>query len=129
MRRDIGVRIISVANVAIVLLILLFLATDFTDVVPLQLKVLLFLFGVTHGILGWGLWRIRNWARIGTLIISALWAIISAMELLSAFRSFEVGWLMLHLALLTIYGMIIAYLLHPSVRKIFEEPPTSLLLK
>jgi hypothetical protein len=129
MKRDRPITIIAALNFAAAGFLLVFLVTDFTNVVPLQLDVLLGTVGVVHCALGWGLLKLKNWARVGTAIVSTFWGIPSVVEILSAFRSLDFAKLFVHLLFVTVYSMVVAYLVHPSVRQVFEEPPIELRLK
>jgi uncharacterized membrane protein (DUF2068 family) len=90
-------------------------------VVPHSLIFVLCLVAVSQLILGRGLWKLQNWARIATAILSAFFAFPSVVEILLAFRSFDIAKLIVNLLLVTLEGMIVAYLVHSETRRVFEE--------
>ncbi len=57
-----------------------------------------------------------------------LFCLPSVVEILMAFRSFDIAKLIMNLWLVTLEGMIVAYLVHSDTRRVFEEPQIELRL-
>ena len=129
MSRSRPIMVLAALNFAAAAVIVLFLTTDFTKVVPIQLDILFGSLALVHCVLGWGLLKLWNWARLGTVFLASFWALPSVIEILSAFQSLNVVKLLVHLCLVTVDGMIIGYLVHPAGRRVFEAPPVELHLK
>jgi uncharacterized membrane protein (DUF2068 family) len=71
-------------------------------------------------LLGWGLLKLKEWARIVTIIfaaLGALGAVFSVFALLAHFVVFGIFWALVRLA---INGLIIWYLLQPQVKAAFQ---------
>lgn len=73
-------------------------------------------------------WESGNWAGIATAILAVFFAFPSVVEILMAFRSFDIAKLIMNLWLVTLEGMIVAYLVHSDTRRVFEEPQIELRL-
>lgn len=71
-------------------------------------------------LLGWGLWKLKNWARIVTIVLMGLGAIFLVFGLLSMLMHFNIFGLLWNCFWLAIYGVIIWYLLQPNVKAAFE---------
>lgn len=75
------------------------------------------IYGIVWGLLAlafaWGLWSLKNWARIGTMILQALNLIAAVLAL---FGPGSVNWLG---ALLS--GVIIVYLMQSRIREAFGQ--------
>jgi hypothetical protein len=104
----------------------LFIFTDFTQVVPLGLDVLFGVIALAQCVLGRGLWKMQNWARVATVVLSIFFAFPCVVGIVLAFRSFNFLNLLANLAFVTLQGMIIAYLLHRETKSSFEVPLTRL---
>jgi len=66
-----------------------------------------------YALIGWGLWGVKNWARIVTIVFAALWA---ALTLLGLVSQFTIGGVIG----LAIDALIIWYLLKPDVAGAFK---------
>ena len=80
------------------------------------LSVFFFVLAAIAALLGWGLWSLKNWARIAVIVLSALGAILSLLALLNFSSTIIVG-VIIRLA---INGVIIWYLLQPNVAAAFQ---------
>jgi hypothetical protein len=109
--------------------IVLFLFTNFLLSFPLRSTPILIPLVPIQCAIGRGLWKLQNWARIATVILSAFFGFPSVIKVLMAFSSLRIVDLLLNLAFVTLQGMIIWYLLHPETRAAFETSPTLLHLK
>lgn len=75
---------------------------------------------VICALLGWGLWALKNWARIITIVLLALDIALGLLGLvgtLTHFNLFAVIWSVFWIA---VYGLIIWYLLKPEVKAAFQ---------
>jgi hypothetical protein len=122
-QRPLPITCLAVLYFACVTGIVVLLITDLTVlVVPRSLIFVLCFVAGSQLILGRGLWKLRNWARVATAILSAFFAVPSVFEILLAFHSFDIAKLIINLLLVTLDGMIVAYLVHSETRRVFEEP-------
>lgn len=101
--------------------IVFFLLANFILSFPLRSATVLILLVPFQCILGRGLWRLQNWARIVTAILSVFFAFPSIIAIVIAFRSIDLLKLLLNLSFVTFQGMVVGYLLHPESRRIFEQ--------
>jgi hypothetical protein len=128
-RRPVPVTVVAFVNFAGAVATIIFVLTDFTGAVPRLLDDLFIISAVLACVLGWGLLRLRNWARIGTILFMAFFAVHSLAGVLGAFKSHSIVILLFFLSQLTIQAMVIAYLVHPHASDAFEEPSIHLDLK
>src|ERR1700680_688026 len=70
-------------------------------------------------VLGFGLWNLRNWARIATIVLAALGVAGASMGLLWALAHFRVFGLMVSSIRLSINLLVLWYLSQPEVRRSF----------
>jgi hypothetical protein len=84
------------------------------------LGVVIFIFAALYVLLGWGLWKLKNWARIVTIVLAALGIAGALLGLAGAFLHFGMFLLVLTLVRLAICGLILWYLLQPNVSAAFQ---------
>jgi hypothetical protein len=72
------------------------------------------------GLLGWGLLKLKEWARIVTIIFAALGALGAVLGLFAVLGHFVVIGIFWALVRLAINGLIIWYLLQPQVKAAFQ---------
>jgi hypothetical protein len=77
-------------------------------------------FGLIAFLLGWGLWKLKNWARIITIILMALSIAGSLFGLVGIFAHFSLFGLIWFVFWLALYALIIWYLLKPEVKAAFQ---------
>jgi len=82
---------------------------------------LYFMLAVVCFLLGWGLLKLENWARIIVLVLSGLFALSALVGVLDFFDHFGLFLLFSILLKLAICGLIIWYLLQPSVKAAFQD--------
>jgi hypothetical protein len=80
------------------------------------LSVFCFIFAAIGALLGWGLWTLKNWARIILIVLASLGALGSLLALLNLSSAIIVG-VVIRLA---INGLVIWYLLQPNVAAAFQ---------
>jgi hypothetical protein len=76
--------------------------------------------GAIDFLLGWGLWKLKNWARIITLILMAIGVVFGLIGLVGTLLHFNLFSLILTLIYLAVYCLIIWYLLRADVRAAFQ---------
>jgi len=80
------------------------------------LSVFCFIFATIGALLGWGLWTLKNWARIIVMVFAILGALGTLLALLNLSSAIIVG-VVIRLA---INGLVIWYLLQPNVAAAFQ---------
>jgi uncharacterized membrane protein YsdA (DUF1294 family) len=79
-----------------------------------------FIVGVgLHLLLGIGLWKLANWARILEIVLLALALVFGVFGLLVAFMHFHAGILLIRLIIMAIQIWIVVYLFKPHVKQAF----------
>jgi hypothetical protein len=106
-----------------------FILTDFAGIVSTGLRAIFLLLAFLQCIVGWGLFKLQNWARIITMLMSGFFVVPGVAELVVAFKSLDILKLVPALLFVTFQGMVIAYLVHPETRQVFEVSPPELKLK
>lgn len=103
-------------------------AVDFILRIPLWSAPFLILLAILQSVVGWGLWRLRSWARFITIILSAAFSFPSIAEIFGSFGSLSLLMLLLNLSFVTLQGVIIFYLMRASTRRVFEAPPMRIIV-
>lgn len=78
--------------------------------------------GIINFAVGWGLWELREWARVVTIIfngLALLAAIIGLIQILSL-PVVSPSAIAVLVIVMAIYGLIIWYLMQPGVRQLFD---------
>src|SRR3989338_4306534 len=70
-------------------------------------------------LLGWGMWKLKNWARIITIVLCALGALGALAGVAIAAMAGQMISAGFNLVFLLIYAWIIWYLLRPHVKEAF----------
>lgn len=81
--------------------------------------VVFLVFAAISALIGIGLWKLKNWARIVTIVFSGLGILGGLLGLLTALLHFSVFTLVFRLVFIGIYALIIWYMLQPDVKKVF----------
>ncbi|HEV2114235.1 MAG TPA: hypothetical protein VGR50_08795 [Terriglobales bacterium] len=89
------------------------------------LGVVLVALAVLYGITGFGMWNLKNWARIVTLIFTGLGAIFHGFSMLASLIHFHIFALIWGGMWLAVHVLIIWYLLQPDVVRAFESGGTA----
>jgi hypothetical protein len=76
--------------------------------------------GGIYALVGFGLWKLKEWARIVTIILTAIGAVLNLPGLLATLTHFNLGALIWTLFWLAIDVWIIMYLLKPHVKAAFQ---------
>ena len=77
---------------------------------------------VLYGVVGWGLWGLKNWARIVTIVLAAIGALFQVMGMVGSMLHFRIGTMIWHLIWIGVNGLIVWYLVQPQVKSAFEGP-------
>ncbi|HZR28949.1 MAG TPA: hypothetical protein VFA71_09220 [Terriglobales bacterium] len=88
--------------------------------------VVLFVFAAIAAILGWGMWQLKNWARIVTLVLAGIGIVFGGLGLLFSLLHFHVITIVFIGIRLAINALIIWYLLQPDVKAAFEGRPRAI---
>lgn len=75
-------------------------------------------------ILGWGLWTLKNWARIVVIALSCLRLAFLGLFTLLALLHFHILTIVWNFFWMGVSGVIIWYLLQPHVRQAFTSAPS-----
>lgn len=81
--------------------------------------VILLLVGGVKAVIGVGLWKLRNWGRLLTLIVAALSVLLALPGIVTSLRAGAFFGLGFGLLVAVGYAMIIWYLLQPPVKRAF----------
>jgi hypothetical protein len=76
--------------------------------------------GAAYLVLGIGLWKLQNWARIVTLILVGLGVIFNVMALLSTILHLHVFLFFIQALFIAVDVWIVVYLLRPQVKQAFR---------
>jgi hypothetical protein len=85
------------------------------------LGMILLVLGVLYIVLGVGLLKLHNWARLVTLVFSAIGALLHALRLMRSMMHFMMFFAFWQALVLAICVLIIWYLLQPEVTRAFGE--------
>jgi hypothetical protein len=77
-------------------------------------------FGVVDALVGWGLLKLKSWARIIAIVLAAIGVCFQLLGLLGALSHFNAVNFVFTLIFLAIYAWIIIYLLKPEVKAVFQ---------
>jgi hypothetical protein len=78
------------------------------------------MFAALHGVVGWGMWNLKNWARMVTLVLAGIGALLQVMGMMGSLLHFHIGLMLWHVIWLGVDAVIIWYLLTPEVKAAFE---------
>ena len=92
-------------------------------IVAALLILVILAFATLYAAVGYGIWRLKNWARLATMVISALSIIGSLTQLLTANNPYQPGnpefRVYFSLLAITISGWIVYYLTRAHVKQAF----------
>jgi hypothetical protein len=75
-----------------------------------------------YAALGWGMWGLKNWARMVTMVLAGLGALLQVMGMMGSLMHFHVFALLWNVIWLGVNVIIIWYLMQPQVKAAFEGP-------
>ncbi len=81
--------------------------------------VILLIFAAIGLAIGIGIWKLRNWARIVTIVLVGLSLLLGVIGLLGSLISSELGSLIFQATFAALYAWIIWYLFQPHVKQAF----------
>ncbi|HEY7403020.1 MAG TPA: DUF2127 domain-containing protein [Candidatus Angelobacter sp.] len=82
--------------------------------------IMFLVFGVIDALVGWGLLKLKNWARIVAIVFAAIGACFQLLGVLGSFSHFNLGNLIINLAFLALYAWMISYLIKAPVKAAFQ---------
>ncbi len=81
--------------------------------------VILLIFAAIGLAIGIGMWKLRNWARIVTIVLVGLSLLLGVIGLLGSLIAFELVSLIIQAIFVALYAWIIWYLFQPHVKQAF----------
>jgi uncharacterized membrane protein (DUF2068 family) len=75
------------------------------------------------GVTGWGLWSLKEWARIVQIVLASLGVITRLFSMMSAMSHGRVLGIPFSLVFLAYYAWVIYYLIQPEVKAAFVQQP------
>ncbi len=81
--------------------------------------VILLIFAAIGLAIGIGMWKLRNWARIVTIVLVGLSLLLGVLGLLGSLIAFELVSLIFQAIFVALYAWIIWYLFQPHVKQAF----------
>lgn len=83
------------------------------------------IFAAISALMGWGMWTLKNWARIVTIVFAAIGALMQGISILTSLVHFNLVPIVFGLIVGGIDALIVWYLLQPHVKAAFEHtaPP------
>jgi hypothetical protein len=88
--------------------------------------IFLFLGAAITGILGWGLWKLKNWARIVVMIFAVLGAAAQLFPMLISLIKFNPLGIVVAMFWMGIDLLIAWYLFQPHVKQAFSAAPSAM---
>ncbi len=82
--------------------------------------IIAFAFAVVSALIGWGMLKLKNWARIISIIYSSIGVLLFGLGVLGSLLHFRPVGLLWDGLWFAINGLIIWYLLQPNVKAAFE---------
>lgn len=74
-------------------------------------------------LLGWGMWSLKEWARILQIVFAGLGACVQALGALVSLTHVRIFLLVWHLVFLAVNALIVWYLIQPHVKAAFAQRP------
>ena len=96
---------------------------DFTRImagVGVAFAICAFLFGIVSALIGWGMFTLKNWARIVSMVYSCIGILLFGLGVLLSLVRFQPFRLVWNGGWLVVNGLIVWYLLQPQVKAVFE---------
>jgi hypothetical protein len=81
--------------------------------------ILLFCCAAIQGLLGWGMWKLKGWARLIVLIFAFIGLAFGALGMLGSLLSMDLTSIVMGTLPVAINGLIAWYLLQPHVKQAF----------
>jgi hypothetical protein len=85
--------------------------------------VFIIIIGGVSALLGFGLWKLKGWARIVTIILTGIFGALGVLGLLGGFIHFNLFATVIRICVLAIQAFVIWYLLKPEVKAAFQPRP------
>ncbi len=84
--------------------------------------IMIIIIGGVYALVGMGLWKVKNWARITTIVLTVIGAVMQLPGLFAALVHFNVLALLWVAFWLAIDVWIVMYLLKPEIKAAFQGP-------
>ena len=78
-----------------------------------------FVMALIPGVVGWGMWSLKNWARIVALVLAGLGLLTNGLGLLGSLMHFEIITFTIGAIIVGLYVWVVIYLLKPHVKAAF----------
>ena len=85
------------------------------------LGIVLLVFAAIAAVTGWGLWSLKEWARVTQIVLAALGILRTFFSIMSVFTHGHVFGIPFSLLWLAYYGWVIYYLIQPEVKAAFGQ--------
>ena len=79
--------------------------------------------GGVSALIGWGMWSLKEWARILQIVFAGIGACLQALGILGSLVHFHILAIVWNLFWLGVNGFIIYYLIQPQVKAAFATKP------
>lgn len=86
------------------------------------LGIVLLVFAAIAAVTGWGLWSLKEWARVTQIVLAALGILRTFFSIMSVFTHGHIFGIPFSLLWLAYYGWVIYYLIQPHVKAAFVQP-------
>ena len=96
-------------------------AAGFVIGTGMMVGVIILVFAFLFAVLGFGLWNLRNWGRVATIVLCILGAVGASMGLTLALLHFRIFGVMVSSVRLSIDLLVVWYLSQPHVRRAFAD--------
>jgi uncharacterized membrane protein (DUF2068 family) len=94
-------------------------ATAFLAGMGIVGAVLMFIIAGVYGLLGWGLWSLKSWARLVVLIFAFIGLGFGVLSLMGSMMTMHMGAVVIGLLPIAIHGLVAWYLMQPHVKAAF----------
>ena len=78
--------------------------------------------GGVSALLGFGLWKLKGWARIVSIVLDAISAVFQLLEILGTLAHFNIFALLWGVFWIAVNAFVIWYLLKPEVKAALQPP-------
>lgn len=94
----------------------------FGAVIGAAIGVFLLIGAALNAICGYGLWNLKEWGRMLTIVLSAIGVVLALLNMLFAMMHFHIFGVFFILVRIAFGGLVIWYLSQPQVKAAFSTP-------